>query len=142
MSVGFGKIDIDNQLMSTQVQHDTSWRPLSDFVLDGNGEYYTYYITPTQPDMVKEQELVDASLDEQMEVDVSNIIVDYNGFTYSGSREAQTEMTTSMQVLEGKGDTKTRNFKDTSNVMHKLTRDDFDNLLDIIEPLYEDITDD
>ncbi len=73
---------------------------------------------------------------------VNNITVLYNGFTYSGSEEAQAQMTTAMQVLAGKGDTKTRNFADVDGVQHKLNRDDFDNLLDMIEPLYENITDD
>ena len=72
---------------------------------------------------------------------VNAIIVEYLGFSYSGSEDNQTKMVTAMQVLEGKNDVHTRNFKDINGIMHKLTRDDFDNLLGLIEPIYETITD-
>ena len=62
-------------------------------------------------------------------------------YTFSGSELEQAKMTASMQVLFGKGDTKTRNHFDVDRVKVSLVRDDFDNLLDLIEPIYEEITD-
>jgi len=144
----YGKINEDtNFLMTNQILFDNTWLPLADFVKNGD-VYWTYYIDPQTPDMVKEDALV-ANIDNNThEAAVAAITVHYipinelDASWFSGSEESQAKMTTSMQVLEGKGDTKTRNFKDTSSVMHKLTRDDFDNLLDLIEPIYESITDD
>ncbi len=77
-----------------------------------------------------------------MEKAVDGIKVIYKGHTYSGSRDAQNGMNTAMLKLVGKGDNKTQNWYTVDKVKQKLNRDDFDNLLDMIEPLMEDITDD
>ena len=62
-------------------------------------------------------------------------------YTFSGSEQEQAKMNTSIQVLLGKSDTKTRNHFDVDRVKVSLVRDDFDNILDLIEPIYEEITD-
>ena len=62
-------------------------------------------------------------------------------YIFSGSESEQAKMATAIRVLEGKVDTTTRNFFTIDRVKVALTRDDFDSLLDMIEPIYETITD-
>ncbi len=69
---GYGKIGTENQLMSSQVQHDTSWVPLSGFVLDGDGNYYEYYLTPSQPDMDKL--IADAKKDQVIAIVTEHVV--------------------------------------------------------------------
>ena len=82
-----------------------------------------------------------------MDAQVNAITVDYIpandtvSYTFSGSYQSQNEMTAHMQVLFGKADTVTRNYFTVDKQKVKLSRDDFDNLLDMIEPIFETITD-
>ena len=78
---------------------------------------------------------------ESITASVNAIEVSYNGNVFSGSYQAQVEMTAHMQVLFGKADTVTRNYFTVDKVKVKLSRDDFDNILDIIEPIFEALTD-
>ena len=116
---------------------------------DGNRHYQEVQVWIAEgntPEEAYTQQELDAHTEDvvysTMEEDVAAIVVVYNGHTYSGSRDAQNNMNTAMLKLEGKGDTKTQNWYTVDRVKQKLTRDDFDNLLDMIEPLMEDITDD
>ena len=79
---------------------------------------------------------------QSIKASIAAIRVTYNDKIYSGSEQEQSKIITSMQVLAGKGDTKTRNFFTVDREKVSLTRDDFDNLLDKIELSFEAITDD
>ena len=111
------------------------YKMVQEWITEGNIPVEAY--TQAEIDDYADQQAIQ-NVDDQIKA----ITVDYNGFTYSGSEESQAKMTTAMNILEGKGDTKTRNFKDIHGVQHKLNRDNYDDLLDMIEPLYENITDD
>ena len=138
--------DIDNPTVLTGYLVDGNMNvPLDDrnrhyqavqgWIAEGNIPEDAY--TQEEIALYADQQAVQA-IDDQ----VKAITVVYNGFTYSGSEESQAKMTTAMNILAGKGDNKTRNFKDIHGVQHKLNRDNYDDLLDMIEPLYENITDD
>ena len=98
--------------------------------------------TPQPP--FSQEELDDYAsqgLEAAMVSDINAIVVTHNGNDYSGGFDAQNGMVTAMAKLEGKGDIKTQNWFTVDNVKVALTRDDFDVLLDLIEPLHEAITD-
>ena len=89
------------------------------------------------------KELLDKELEDTenaIDVAVNNIVITYGGNTFSGSYVSQSKMVTAMVRLEGKGDTKTQNFFTSDKKTIKLTRDDFDNILDLIEPIMESVT--
>ena len=147
--MSWGKIEVGtNYLVTSQINVDGTFRPLTDFVKDSNGEYYTYYINTSTPDSIKNDIEKQSISIQDTNVLVSNITVNYTpigqatSYVFSGSEEAQFKIVKAMQMLEGKPDTKTSNIFDVNHKLHKLVRDDFDNLLDAIEPIYESITDD
>ena len=89
------------------------------------------------------QQELDATNEQQsqqsIKAAVAAIRVTYKDKIYSGSEQEQSKIITSMQVLAGKGDTKTRNFFTVDREKVSLTRDDFDNLLTKIELAFEAI---
>ena len=73
--------------------------------------------------------------------EVNSMTFEYGGNTYSGSKDSQNEMTTLIAKMLNKGDTETRILFTIDKVKVKLTRDDIDNMLDIIDTKQELILD-
>lgn len=92
------------------------------------------------------QDQIDSIINSDAQTAVDAITVDYDVggtiYTFSGSTASQSGMVTAMAKLEGKDDTKTQKWFTINNIKVNLNRDNFDDLLDIIEPIQEEILDD
>ena len=140
--MSYGKIGTGNQLMSSQVQHDTSWRPLSDFVLDGNGEYYTYYITPTEPDMDKENELASELSYQELQNALETLTIEFMDHTFSGSQEQQNFVNTMLTKIEGENPNSTRNiYAIDGRTKVPMTKSDMLDFMTEVDIAQEAITD-
>lgn len=112
----------------------------------GYQEVQTWISEGNTPEDAYTQAELDAYAQSQIivneQIALNNIVVFYNGSSYSGSPDKQSEMVTAMAKLEGKNDNKTQKWYTEEGIKVNLNRDDLDNLLDMIEPLQEDILDD
>ena len=118
---------------------------ISDVALTSEGGFYTFYNNDGTVNQVKEDEKnaedALAQGEEALIAAIDAITVTYNGNTFSGSFTAQERMTVAITKLTGKLDTKTQNWFTVESKKIKLTKDDLINILDLIEPLMEAITD-
>ncbi len=97
------------------------------------------FINKTYPIIELTQEVLDANTYRNNMTLVNAITIDYLGHTYSGGKVAQSDMVTAMAKLVKKGDTKTAKWYTVDNKKVELTRDDFDNILDLIDTEQENI---
>ncbi len=144
--MSFGKIDVTtNYLMSSQKNKDGTWLPLTDFVVDPHGDYWTYYIDPTTPDTDKNMVESDGKVEVDKELLISEITVDFTPqnetevFTFCGSEAAQSKLLNAASRIKGGGPNKTQNVFDVLHKPIKLTTTDIDAILALIEPLQEAI---
>jgi len=136
--MSYGKINKDtNFLMSSYVQHDVSWLPLSDFATDEHGNYYSYYIDPQTPDVQTMDNIRKKELFNQMIDNLNAITFEYNNNTFTGSLECQSQMTVAIMRFESSTETKSWYTIDYE-LMH-FTKDDFINMLQIIDDRVENI---
>ena len=62
-------------------------------------------------------------------------------YVFAGHKSAQSDMITALGLMNGSSSNKTQNWFDTSGTKVKLTSNDFNAILGLIEPIQEAITD-
>ena len=81
--MGYYKLNTDNTIQSRSKQVDDTWLPLSGLETKEDGSYYDYYKQDGTPDLIKEQELLDAK--ELEDADKARTQAMLNGANYNGT---------------------------------------------------------
>ena len=71
MSNGYGKLNDIGYLMSSQVQKDSSWLPLSNFDTDTQGNYYSWYNPDGTPNVQKMASEATKALQEEAKQNIT-----------------------------------------------------------------------
>ncbi len=107
--MNYGKIGIDSVLAIATWQVDDTWITINSFVLNGEGNLYTYYIDPQTPDMVKENELASEISFQELQDALETLTIDFMDHTFSGSQEQQNFVVAMLTKIEGENPNSTRN---------------------------------
>lgn len=136
--MAFGKLNTTtnpNYLMSAEKipTGETGWLPLTDFVTDGGGEYYSYYIDPGTPDTVKNDQAAAYEKSKLINEAIADVVVTYGGKNYSGSFAAQAMMSTAIVKLVDKPPGTTNGMYTAEWEVVDLTSADFQAILDLLQ---------
>ncbi len=101
--------DENNYLMLSSIQTDETWLIEDDYIKNGKGDLYTYYIDPQTPDMVKENALDSELSYKELQEQLKSLTIEFMNHTFSGSQEQQNFVNTMLTKIEGENPNSTRN---------------------------------
>ena len=145
--MGYGKINNEGYLMSSQKKHDDTWHPLVNFEKDTNGEYFRWYIFDGTPNTAKIKAEDDAKALADAEKNIVNavdsIVVEYRVggtlYNFSGSLEAQNRLAVALLKSNGNA-AKKQNWFTIDSQRVQLTNIDLTAILALVDEQMEIIT--
>jgi len=138
--VGYGKLNGNGYLMSSQKKKDDTWHPLVNFEKDSNGDYFRWYNQDGTGNLAKIQAEDEANALKEGEANITaainDILVTYKvkgtDYQFSGKLEAQNRIAVALMKTTGNAN-KSQNWFTADGQKVKLKNTDLTNILALID---------
>ena len=127
--MGYGKLNEQGYLMSSQNKHDDTWSPLEEF--EGAGQTAKYFKEDKTIDTYKEAQVDSINKYHKDMADLDGIIVMYEGNSFFGARSDQISLASTITKLKNK--TKTTKWYTTTGQKLDMTSTQLEEILDLID---------